>query len=87
MCVLVSLTGKVLYGWIRDLGFNLTYIKNRLVSWSDDKELSSETDVIDSNFLKKKKKKKKKIEKKKLEHDWYLQKFNIIYIYKRSSNP
>ena len=31
----------------------LAYIKNWLVFWSDDKELSSETEVIGWNFLKK----------------------------------
>ena len=48
---------KAYNGWIRNLEFNSTYTKNQLVSWSDDKELSSGTDVIGWNFLKKSKEK------------------------------
>ena len=36
----------------------LAYTKNRLVSWSDDKELSSGAGAINWNSFKKKKKKK-----------------------------
>ena len=34
---LVSLTGKVFDGWIRDQGSISVYTKNRLMSWSNDK--------------------------------------------------
>ena len=49
--------------WKGDITYNkrfdgsiLTYTKNRLVFWYDDKELLSGADVISWNFLKKKKK-------------------------------
>ena len=51
--VLVNSTGKIFNNWIRDLDSISIYTKNRLVSWSDNKELSLvRTDVI--NPLKKK---------------------------------
>ena len=53
----INSTGKVCNGWIRNLGSIPAYTKNRLMSWSDDKELSSGADAIRWNFLKKKKKK------------------------------
>ena len=37
--ILVSLTGKIYDGWIRYLEFNHYYTKNRLMSWSNDKEI------------------------------------------------
>ena len=52
---IVNSTGKVSDGYIKDLGFNPTYIKNWLMSWFDDKELSLRADIIDWNSLKKKK--------------------------------
>ena len=55
--VSVSLTGKVSNGCIKDLEFNLTaYIKNWLMSWSDNNELPLKANVISWNSLKKKKK-------------------------------
>ena len=52
MWVSVSLIGKVSDSWIRNLG---SYTKNWLVFWFDDKELSSEADVISWNIFQKKK--------------------------------
>ena len=51
--VLVSLTDKISYSYIRDLRFNPAYTKNWLESWSDIKELLSGIDVISWNSLKK----------------------------------
>ena len=56
MWVLVNSTGKIFDGCIKDLGSNLAYTKNWLVSWSNDKELSSGADAIGWISLKKKKK-------------------------------
>ena len=57
MWVSVSLIGKVSNGCIKDLEFNLTaYIKNWLMSWSDNKEPLSEADAIGWNSFSKKKK-------------------------------
>ena len=52
----VNSIGKVSDGWIGDLEINPTYTKNLLVSWSDDKELSLEANIIGWNSLKKLKK-------------------------------
>ena len=43
----ISLTGKISNSCIRDLGSIFAYIKNLLVSWSNDKKLSLGVDVID----------------------------------------
>ena len=42
-------------GWIRDLGINPAYTKNRYVSWFDNKKLLSRVNAIHWNPLKKKK--------------------------------
>ena len=44
--VLISSTGEVSYSCIRDLGFNLRLYQKLMVSWSDNKELSSGADAI-----------------------------------------
>ena len=46
--------GKVSDGWIRDLGFN-PCLHQKLIGWSDGKELSSRVDAIgwNSSFQKK----------------------------------
>ena len=46
--------GKVSDGWIRDLGFN-PCLHQKLIGWSDDKELSSRADAIGWNSLSQKK--------------------------------
>ena len=61
MWVLVRSTGKVFGSYIRDLSSIAIYTKNWLVSWYDDKELSSGVNVISWNSLSLKKKKKKKV--------------------------
>ena len=48
MWVLVSSTGKVSGGWIKDLGFN-SHLHQKIdwcVSWSDNEELSSGVETI-----------------------------------------
>ena len=45
-------TDKVSDDWIRDLSSIIAYTKNWLVSWSDDKELSSGANAIGWNSLK-----------------------------------
>ena len=50
MWVPVSSIGKISDDWIRDLRFN-HYLHKK--AWSDDKELSSEANVLGWNFLKK----------------------------------
>ena len=42
----VNSISKISNDWIKDLASISTYTKNRLVSWFDNKELSSETDDI-----------------------------------------
>ena len=42
----INSTGKVCNGWIRNLGSIPAYTKNRLMSWSDDKELFLGADAI-----------------------------------------
>ena len=51
--VSVSLTGTVFDGWIKDLELIPVYTKNRLMSYSNDKELSG--DAIGLKLSKKKK--------------------------------
>ena len=63
--VSVSLIDKISDSWIEIWGSIPAYTKNWLVFWSNDKELSSEADVISwiSLSLSQKKKKKKKPER------------------------
>ena len=46
MWVPVSSNSKVSDDCIRDLGFDICLYENSLVSWSNDKELSSKADII-----------------------------------------
>ena len=48
--VLASTTGKVSNCWIKDLGSIPGYTKNWLVSWFDEKELSSRANAIGWNY-------------------------------------
>ena len=50
--LLVSSTGKVSNGYIRNLGLNLRLHQNWLMSWSNDNKLSLGADAIDWNSLK-----------------------------------
>ena len=59
LCVSVNLIGKISCCWVKDLGFESAYTKNKLVSWPDGKSNHHRINAIDSNTILTLKKKKK----------------------------